>query len=213
MRKLVIWGCGGQARGVLDLCEQLEIPVLGFLDERPEMKDAVVDDHPVLGDLHDIEPLKNEVQIVVAGVGSPALKKRFAKKTAEAGFQPAPALIHPAVRVSKRNRLGIGSIIFEGSTLSVNIQVGSFVIVHRNTTIGHDVLLNDYVTVSPGVNISGNVTAGKGAFIGTGASIREKIDIGAWSVIGGGAFVKDDVPDATLYAGVPATFKKHLILP
>ncbi len=213
MRKLVIWGCGGHAREVLDLCEQLELPVFGFLDERPGMKDAIVDDHPVLGDLHDIEPLKNEVQIVVAGVGNPALKKRFAEKTLKAGFQPAPPLIHPAVRVSKRNSLGIGCILCEGSVLTVNIHVGRFAIVNRNTTIGHDVLLHDYVTVSPGVNISGNVTVGEGTFIGTGASIREKIDIGAWSVIGGGAFVKGNVPDRTLYAGVPAKFKKHLILP
>jgi sugar O-acyltransferase (sialic acid O-acetyltransferase NeuD family) len=213
MRKLVIWGCGGHAREVLDLSEQLELPVLGFLDERPGMKYTIVDDHPVLGDLHDIERMKNEVQIVVAGVGSPALKKRFAEKTAKAGFQPAQPLIHPTVRVSKRNSLGIGCILCEGSVLTVNIHVGRFAFVNRSTTIGHDVLLDDYVTVSPGVNISGNVTVGEGAFIGTGASIREKIVIGAWSVIGGGAFVKGNVPESTLYAGVPATFNKHLIVP
>ncbi|QYR19858.1 acetyltransferase [Paenibacillus sp. sptzw28] len=210
MKELVIWGCGGQAREVLDLCEQLQLTVLGFLDESPEMKGKVVDDLPVLGDVHDIAHLKNSVQLVVPGVGSPALKKRFAGKTIEAGFEPAPALIHPSVRISRRTRIGYGSIICEGSVLTVNIDIGSFVIVNRCATIGHDSCMGDYATVSPGANISGNVTAGEGVFIGTGASIREKIGIGAWSVIGGGAFVKDDVPEAALYAGVPAVMKKRL---
>jgi sugar O-acyltransferase (sialic acid O-acetyltransferase NeuD family) len=192
------------------LCEQLQLPVLGFLDERPEMKHAVIDDYPVLGDLGDIERWKNDVQLVIAGVGSPVLKRKFADKTAKAGFQPAPSLIHPGVRVSRRNSLGIGCIVCEGSVMTVNIHIGNFVIVNRNVTIGHDVHVQHFATVSPGVNISGNVTVGEGAYLGTGASIREKIDIGAWSVIGGGAFVKTDVPARTLYAGVPAVNKKHL---
>jgi hypothetical protein len=41
-QKLVIWGCGGHGREVLSLCEDLGFEVVGFLDERPEMKGRVV---------------------------------------------------------------------------------------------------------------------------------------------------------------------------
>jgi sugar O-acyltransferase (sialic acid O-acetyltransferase NeuD family) len=210
-RKIVIWGCGGHAREMNLLCEQIGIRVVGFLDERKEMKNVIVDNLPVLGDIDDIGKLRNEVKILCNGVGSPGLKKHFAKRTAQAGFSLVEALVHPSVYISKSNKIGINSTICEGTTLTVNIQIGDFATVNRNSTIGHDVIIEDYATISPGVNTSGNVIIKTGCFIGTGVSIKEKITIGEWSVIGGGSFVKDDVPKKVLFAGVPAKFKKNVL--
>jgi len=207
---LVIWGCSGHGREVLHLCEQIGMEVAGFLDERPECKGQLVDGVPVLGDLPDIYPLQDKVKIVCAGVGSPHLKKRLAEKTMQHRFQIADSLVHPSVFVSKRNRLGLGNVICEGTILTTNVVIENFVIINRGVTISHDDRIEDYATVAPGVQIAGNVTIREGAYIGIGSSIREKTTIGAWSVIGGGAFVKDDVPDQALYAGVPARFKKYL---
>jgi sugar O-acyltransferase (sialic acid O-acetyltransferase NeuD family) len=209
MKRYVIWGCGGHAREVNWLCEQLGCEVIGFLDERPEMKGQMVNEIPVLGDLADIEDLHGEVDIVCAGVGDPELKKRFVEKTLQAGFQLAKSLIHPGVRISKRNRIGEGSIICEGAILTDNIDIGKYVIINRSANVSHDVVIGDYATIAPGVNIAGNVIIGEGAYVGIGASIREKISIGTEAVIGGGAFVKDDVPEKALAAGVPAQIKKH----
>lgn len=206
----MIWGCGGHAREVNFLCEQIGQDVIGFLDERFQMKGAIVDDVPVLGDIDDIKDLLGKVDIICTGVGDPALRRRFFQKTRKAGFDLAEALIHPSVSISKSTHIGKNSIVCEGVVLTVNIKIGEFVIINRSTTIGHDTIIGDYVTVSPGVNISGNVKIGDGAYIGTGTSIREKVKIGDWSVVGGGAFVKDDVPEKTLYAGVPAILKKLL---
>jgi sugar O-acyltransferase (sialic acid O-acetyltransferase NeuD family) len=210
IKPLVIWGCGGHAREVLHLCEQIGIEVAGFLDERPEWKGQIVDDVPVLGDLSEIMSLQNQVKIVCAGVGDPSLKKRLVEKTKKFGFQLAATLVHPSVFISKRNCLGIGSVICEGTILTTNVVIKNFVIINRGVNISHDDRIEDYVTIAPGVNIAGNVTIHEGAYIGIGTSIREKITIGSWSVIGGGAFVKEDIPEKTLYAGVPAKFKKKL---
>ncbi|MCK1995309.1 acetyltransferase [Peribacillus muralis] len=210
MKKIVIWGCGGHAREINHLCENSSHDVIGFLDERSEMKGKIIDDVPVLGDLHDIYSLRDKIKIVCAGVGDPSLKKRFVTKTIHEGFEIADTIVHPSVFISKTNTLGVGSIICEGTIITTNVQIGNFVILNRSSNVSHDNVINDYVTVGPGVNIAGTVTIGEGAYIGIGSSIREKINIGAWSVVGGGAFVKNDVPAKTLYAGVPATFKKDL---
>jgi sugar O-acyltransferase (sialic acid O-acetyltransferase NeuD family) len=216
LKKLIIWGAGGHAREVNFLCELLGRTVIGFLDERPFMKGTFVDGLPVIGDIPDVSPFLNahhvddEIEIVVAGVGDPPLKKHFLEKTRAHQFSIAGPLIHPNVFISKRNQIGNGVIICEGVTLTINITIGDFVIINRATTIGHDVTIGENVTIAPGVNISGNVSIGTGSFIGTGASIREKLTIGAWSLVGGGSFVATDVPDRALYAGVPAVFKKHL---
>lgn len=208
MKPLVIWGCGGHAREVLHLCEQMGARVIGFLDERTEYKGKVMDGLPVFGDLPDILHLKDQVRIVCAGVGDPFLKKHFVDKTTRLGFQPANSLIHPSVYLSKRNTIGKGTIICEGTILTTNVQVGNFVILNRGVILSHDDIIKDYVTVSPGASIAGNVMVGEGATIGIGSSIREKVSIGAWSMIGGGSFVKENVPPHTLYAGVPAVYKR-----
>ncbi len=209
MKRLVIWGCGGHAREVSWLCKQLDYEVIGFLDERQEMKGTIINDIPVLGDLPDITGLRGETEIVCAGVGDPALKKRFVEKTLKAGFQPAQSIIHPDIKISRRNRIGVGSMIGEGSILTENIEIGNFVIINRNVNVSHDVVIGDYTTIAPGVNIAGNVTIGREVYIGIGVSIREKITIGDEAVIGGGAFVKDSVPQKVLAAGVPAQIKKY----
>lgn len=209
MKQLVIWGCGGMAREVNLLCEQTGDRVAGFLDERPEMKGCIVDDRPVLGDIDDIPELRDGVQIICAGVGDPSLKKQFADRTLHAGFTISAPLVHPGVFVSKRNSISPGAVVCAGTTMTVNVRLGAHVIVNRMSTLGHDVLVADYATIAPGANISGNVTIGEGAYIGTGVSIREKVRIGAWAVVGGGAFVKDDVPPGCMVAGVPATIKKQ----
>lgn len=210
MQKIVIWGCGGHAREVNHLCEQSNYEVVGFLDERDEMKGKMIDGVTVLGDLQDIASLRDKIKIVCAGVGDPALKKKFATKTIHAGFEIANTMVHPSVFISKRNTLGIGSVICEGTILTTNVHIGDFVIINRGSNISHDNTIHDFVTVGPGVNLAGNVTIDEGAYIGIGSSIREKIQIGSWSVIGGGAFVKNDIPPKTMYAGVPARFKKSL---
>lgn len=184
--------------------------IAGFLDERVEYKGKMVDDVPVLGDLPDILSLKNHVKVVCAGVGDPNLKKRFVEKTQNYGFQFAESLVHPSVYISKRNKIGIGNIICEGTIMTTNVEIKNFVIINRGVNISHDDVIADYVTVAPGVNIAGNVYIQEGAYIGIGSSIREKTIIGSWSIIGGGAFVKEDVPEKTLYVGVPAKFKKNL---
>lgn len=204
MSDLVIWGCGGMAREINLLCEQAGRRVVGFLDERPEMKGKIIDDVPVLGDISDIGHLRGSVSVACAGVGDPALKKRFADKTDEAGFRLAGPILHPGVHLSQRSSVSGGSVICEGVVITVNVHIGRHVVINRNATLGHDVVVRDYSTVSPGANISGNVTIGEGVFLGTGASVREKIEIGAWSTVGGGAFVKDDVPRDCTVVGVPA---------
>lgn len=210
MRKLIIWGAGGHAREIVWLCEELNIQIVGLLDERPHMKGLTVEGLPILGTLANIELLRNEVEIVCAGAGDPALKRRFSLATASSGFRIAPPLIHPNVRWSRRNVIGAGSMIFDGAVISDQIRIGQHVIVNRSVSISHDSVIGDYATLGPGVCLAGNVVIEAGAYIGIGASVREKRKVGSWSVVGGGAFVKDDIPEYCMAAGVPAVVKKQL---
>lgn len=207
---LVIWGCGGFAREVSELCRELGCPVAGFLDERPEMKGIEIEGVRVLGDLPDIAALRGQAEVLCAGVGSPALKRRFWERSREAGHRIARPLVHPGVRLAATVSVEEGAVITAGCLLTVAIRVEAHAAINLGCTVGHDAVIGRFATLSPGVMISGNVAVGAGAFLGSNAAVREKIHIGEDAVVGGGAFVAADVPPRTLFTGVPARFHRAL---
>lgn len=88
--------------------------------------------------------------------------------------------------------------------ITVNVNLGDFVIVNLNSTIGHDVRISNFCSLMPSVNISGNVHLGERVFIGTGATILQGVSIGDDVVIGAGALVLENVPSHSKVVGVPA---------
>lgn len=204
---ILVWGCGGHGREVFHLCRQLGVEVAGALDERPFMKGVEVDGVPVLGDIGDAIQFRDRLPVFCAGVGDPALRKRLVSKTREAGFAFSDPLIHPGVCFSGLNQIGPGSMVAEGSILTVNIRIGAHVIVNRSVNIGHDCVISDFATLSPAATLSGNVTLEEGVYLGTCSGVREKLRLGSWSVVGGGAFVIRDVAPDAFVLGVPAREK------
>lgn len=107
------------------------------------------------------------------------------------------------------------------------VHIGNYVEMVRSmvgeaTKIGHQAYLGD-TTVGKKVNIgSGTLTAnfdGKNkhqtiiedeAFIGANTVLVAPVKVGRGAKTGAGAVVKQDVPEMTLVAGVPAEVKKKL---
>ncbi|MGH9535591.1 MAG: NeuD/PglB/VioB family sugar acetyltransferase [Terriglobales bacterium] len=203
---IVIWGCGGLAREVLELCRELGRPVLGFLDERPEMRGQIVDGVRVLGDLPEAVPVRGQAEVLCAGVGDPRLRQRFWERTREAGHLLAPPVVHPGTRVPASAAIGPGTVVAAGVVLTAGVRLGGHVVMNFNATAGHDVQVGDFATIAPGVNLSGGVEIGEGAYVGTNAAVREKIRVGAWATIGAGAFVGRDIPPGALYAGAATEY-------
>ena len=111
--------------------------------------------------------------------------------------------------------------------IAANVHIGNYVEMVRSTVgsqtkIGHQAYLGD-TTVGRRVNIgSGTLTAnfdGKNkhqtiiedeAFIGANTVLVAPVKVGRGAKTGAGAVVKQDVPEKTLVAGVPAEVKKKL---
>src|SRR3989338_10548278 len=108
-----------------------------------------------------------------------------------------------------------------------NVHVGNYVEMVRSTVgsqskIGHQAYLGD-TTVGERVNIgSGTLTANfdgvskhqtiieDEVFIGANTVLVAPVKVGRGAKTGAGAVVKQDVPEKTLVAGVPAEVKKKL---
>lgn len=113
----------------------------------------------------------------------------------------------PPIRVDHGVNLRVGRNVFinHGCTLSDigGIEIGDDVLIAPNVSLlssGHPVDPLDRrrrVTAAP-------ISIGRNVWIGAGATVLQGVTIGDDSVVAAGAVVVDDVPAATLVAGVPA---------
>jgi sugar O-acyltransferase (sialic acid O-acetyltransferase NeuD family) len=177
-----VLGQGGFAKEVRGLLWQLGIKATEtFIDDDKITTPISIDD------------------ILVVGIGEPALKKKFADKFYKHYF---PNII--AKDSIADIEMGIGNVICNGNIFTVDISIRNFNAVNLNCTIGHDVRIGNYNQINPAVNISGRVTIGNECLIGVGAIILERLTICSNVIIGAGAVVTKDITEPGIYIGIPA---------
>lgn len=208
-RDIVIFGCGGFGREVLQIIEDLNAaaadPVWrmrGFLVSPGYASQGLVHGHPVHDDIHAFGPPRSLALAI--GIGNPAARQRVVADLTAAGVRDFPALVHPQAWCGRRITLGEGVVICAGALLTTDIALGPHVHVNLSATIGHDAVVGEFSTLGPGVHLSGKVTLGTGVEIGTGASVVPGVTIGEGAVIGAGAAVIRDVQAGSTAVGVPA---------
>jgi len=192
-----LYGAGGFAREVMDICRRLSIPINGCIVDSGFGKIGDDVGYSKIIDVNDYDSL----EYGAIAVGDPAVKYDIFKRSHVNVWM---RLVDPSSSFGLPASINVGCIVCAGVRITCNVEIGKHVHVNLNSTIGHDCMIGNYVTISPGVNISGNVTIGEGTFIGSGATILEKIKIGKWAKVGAGAVVIEDVPDNTTVVGVPA---------
>lgn len=205
MKDLYIIGAGGFGREVAWLVERIndvsfEWNLKGFIDDDESIWGSKEDGYPVLGGCEYLKKI-GDVYAVCA-VGSAKVRKKIINKLADSQVRYA-TLVDPSVIMSKRIRVGEGSIICAGTIITVDVIIGKHVIVNLDCTLGHDDIINDFVTMYPSVNVSGNVEIGECSELGTGAQIIQGKKIVPNTIIGAGAVVVKDIEEKGTYVGNP----------
>ena len=200
-----IYGAGGHGREVGWLAEELGHQVVAFIDDGARV-DQILAGVPVVT-LDQFVASFPEVPVAMA-IGSPSDRESATGAATSVGLELA-TLVHPSVMRSERVSIGEASVVFPGSIITTDADIGGNVQVNLACTISHDVTIGEFCTLAPGVHIAGGVLLGRRVIIGAGAVIINStadrpISIGDDAVVGAGAVVTRAVEPGTTVVGVPA---------
>ncbi|WP_374958280.1 acetyltransferase [Gilvibacter sp.] len=213
MKDIAIYGAGGFGREIAYLLEQInkvqpQYNLIGYYDDGVDPNTAV-GELRVLGNISDLNAIDYQLCVVVA-IGAPAIKKKVIEQINNPNLS-FPNLFHPSVSWQLDTvKFGKGNIICAGNLLTVDIEIGDFVILNLSCTVGHDTVIKDYSSFMPSVNISGEVLIEEAVYVGTGAKIINQLTIGQNTIVGAGAVVSKDLPANCTAIGIPAKpFRYH----
>ncbi len=189
-------GAKGHGKVILDILEDLEIKVDGFLDVDESINSVY--QYKVL------HSFPNERDMFIS-IGNNATRKIIVNNHPQFNYL---TLIHPKAAISKRAKIGKGSVIMSGVSVNTEVQIGKHCIINTNASIDHECVIEDYVHISPNVALAGNVEVGEGTHIGIGTAVIQGIKIGKWCTIGAGAVIIKDIPDGATVVGNPGRIIK-----
>ena len=205
MKNLIIIGAGGVGREVSLIVEQLNYledtwNLIGFIDDDIKMFGEVINGYSVIGGIETLNSYNEECYIVIA-IANYKVKKSIVDKLNNR--LPFATIIHPKVWIHDFMIVGEGSIIYEGTIITSNVNIGKHVIISPKCGIGHDSIIKDYTSLLWNVNISGADIIEEGVLIGSGATVIQNKTIGKGSIIGAGSVIVTDIPSGVTVAGVP----------
>lgn len=192
--KFCIYGASGHSKVIIEILERRGVSVKGLYDDDPGKK--LLFEYNVTNKKSFLK-LNNSNWII--GIGDNVIRKKIAKNNSLNYTE----IIDIGTNISKRIRVGRGTVIMPGVTINSSVVIGEHAIVNTNASIDHDCILMDYVHISPNTTLCGGVHIGEGTHIGAGAVVIPGVKIGKWVKIGAGSVIIRDIPDNTTVVGNP----------
>jgi acetyltransferase EpsM len=193
---MIVYGASGHGKVIIEILEHTGEPHIEIWDDAEK---SPVWDYPVNRPLAPGLPVTDKM---VISIGVNATRRKVADRFKDSVvFGMA---IHSATNISKRAKIGEGTVVMAGVTINADSVVGKHCIINTSASVDHDCVLENYVHISPNATLSGNVQVGEGTHIGSGASVIQGIKIGKWCTVGAGTVVIRDIPDYATAVGNPA---------
>src|SRR5258708_9742211 len=204
--RIVVIGCSGHARVVVDILHQNLCEVVGLLDTYKSIANEVLG-HQVLGSDEDLSALvsANICDSVIVAIGDNWTRDRMVRRIRELvpGIRFVSA-IHPSAQIARDVSIRQGTVIMAGVVVNTGCDIREFCILNTRSVLDHDSIMEQFSSLAPGAITGGGVRIGAFSAIAIGAVISHSIRIGEKTVIGAGATVVEDIPDGVVAYGTPA---------
>ncbi len=210
---MLIIGAKGFAKEVLEILHQKdETNGLCFYDDiSNDLPETLFEKFPILRNEDEarkhFSTIDNKFTI---GIGNPKLRRMLYEKFTKLGGAYISTISQNAEIGSFGVEIGDGCNILGGAKISNDVKIGKGTMVYYNAIITHDVKIGDFVEISPSATLLGRCKIDDNTQIGAGAIIFPDVEVGENCIIAAGAVVRNDIPNNTMAAGVPAVVKKQL---
>lgn len=194
LNRLVIIGASGHGKVIADIAILNGYKDIVFLDDDENIKSCA--GFPVVGQVTNAIGMTGDK---IVAIGNAATRERI-----QAKLDNVVTLIHPNAVISKRVKIGKGSVVVAGAVINSDSVIGDGVIINTGASLDHDCVIENFVHVSVGAHVAGTVVIGKRAWVGAGAVVINNLNICGDCMIGAGAVVVKDISIPGTYVGVPA---------
>jgi sugar O-acyltransferase (sialic acid O-acetyltransferase NeuD family) len=208
-KNIIIVGSSGHAKIVIDIIEkENKYKIIGLID-KPENYNKKILNYNIIGTDNDIPHIIKKHKlfggIIAVGDNWTRYKVWEKIKSIKPNFNFVNA-IHPSAQIAKNVRIGNGTVIMAGAIVNSDSSIGKHCIINTNSSLDHDSVMCDFSSLAPNSATGGNVQIGKFSAICLGANIIHGITIKEQSVIGAGSVVLKDIPEFSVFYGIPAKF-------
>tara|TARA_B100000073_G_C23737667_1_gene572758 strand:- start:3067 stop:3678 length:612 start_codon:yes stop_codon:yes gene_type:complete len=187
-KPLLLIGCGGHARALIDVVESSEDwHVFGLVGKTEQIGEEVLG-YQVLGCDQDLSTLQQQcdhAMLAVGQIGISSFRERLATILEKYKFIK-PVIISSKAHISPHAQVGPGTSVGHGAIVNAGAYVGNDCILNTNALIEHDAVIGDHCHISTGALVNGGTKIGYGSFIGSGAILREGLSLPPKTVISAG---------------------------
>lgn len=207
VEKIILLGCGGHAKSVIDTIEQNgQFEIAGLVD-----KDCAESyeyrGYQIIGADEDLEKIYEEgiryAFVSVGYMGKGEIRNRLYHTLKKIGYE-VPSIIDNTAVIASDAVIGEGTYIGKKAVVNADAHIGKMCIINTAAVVEHECSVGDYSHVSVGSILCGAVRVKEACFIGAGATVIQGVEIGADCIVGAGAVIRKDAPERAVLAGNPA---------
>lgn len=204
MEKVILLGCGGHAKSVIDAIEaQNQYMIAGFVDTQLNMQ-FEYQGYGVIGTDNDLKSLfesgVKHAFVCVGYLGTGNIREKLYKQLKDIGFNII-TVIDPSAIIAKDVIIEEGVFIGKSVVLNSHVVIEKMTIINTGAIIEHDCYIKAYTHVAVGAILCGHVQVGQKCLIGAGATIIQERQIGDCSIVAAGAVVIRNVLEKTKIIG------------
>lgn len=190
MNRLIIIGASGHGKVIADIAVKLGYIDIVFLDDDESIKEC--SGYPVIGKTNEAISMDGDK---IIAIGNALIRERISRNINEV------TLIHPNASISRRVKIGEGSVVMAGAVINSDTVIGKGCIINTGASVDHDCVIADFVHVSVGAHVAGTCHIGERTWIGAGATVSNNVNICNDCMIGAGAVVIKNIEIAGTYVG------------
>ena len=192
--RLVILGCGGHAKAVLDvILYNNKYKDIIFVDNNARENEIILG-YPVYKQ-YEITDEK-----VFVAIGNNSKRQALCEKY----YNNLISVVSKTAYIGKNVSIGQGVFVAHNTHIGILSDINDFCIINTSASIDHECKIGKASFIGPNVTLCGKVSVKENVFIGAGTTLIDNISITDNTVIGAGAVVIKDITSCGTYVGIPA---------